>query len=70
VRPSRRGELDLDCIVVEESSGSFPIDLVAFLASNPTEADRVAGVFDFEAGLQDAEGDLVIVSAARPQRSR
>ena len=28
------------------------IDLVAFLAAGPVEADRVAGVFDFEAGLQ------------------
>ena len=33
------------------------IDRVAFLAAGPMETDRVAGVFDFEAGLQGAEGD-------------
>jgi hypothetical protein len=45
------GELDLDCAVVEEFGGSFAFDLVAVVASGPTKADRVAGVFDFEAGL-------------------
>jgi hypothetical protein len=45
------GELDLDCSVVDEFGGSFALDLVAFIACLPTKADRVAGVFAFEAGL-------------------
>jgi hypothetical protein len=44
--------------VVEKFGGSFAIDLVAFLAAGPMETDRVEGVFDFEAGLQGAEGDF------------
>jgi hypothetical protein len=67
-------ELDFDRAVVEEFGGSFALDLVAFVASGPAEADRVAGVFDFEDGLQGAEGDsppcAVTVSVAGPQRLR
>ena len=67
-------ELDLDRAVVEKFGGSFAIDLVAFLASGPVEADRVARVFDFEAGLQTPKATsppcAVIVSVAGPHRSR
>ena len=49
------GEFDLDCAVVEKFGGSFALDLVVFLASGPTKADRIAGVFDLEAGLQGAK---------------
>jgi hypothetical protein len=68
------GELDLDCAVVEEFGGSFALDLVAFFASVPAKADRVAGIFDLEDGLESAERDFaaraVIVRVAGPQRSR
>ena len=67
-------DFDLDCVVIEEFGGSFALDLVAFFASGPMEANRVARIFDFETSLQGAEGDLaacaVIVSLAGPQRSR
>ena len=56
-------ELDLEGAVVEKFGGSFAIDLVAFLAARPVKANRVAGIFDFEADLQGAEGDF----AALPQ---
>jgi hypothetical protein len=66
--PLTVGELDLDRPVVEQPSGSFGLDLIAFLAPDTVEFDRVARVFDFEAGLQGAEGDsppcAVIVSVA------
>jgi hypothetical protein len=62
------GELDLDCAVVEEFGGSFAFDLVAFVAPGPTEADRVAGVFDFEAGLQSAEGNITALRGDRQNR--
>jgi hypothetical protein len=68
------GELDLDCSVIEEFGGSFALDLVPFFASVPAKADRVAGVFDLEGGLESAEGDFAalrrIVRVAAPQRSR
>jgi hypothetical protein len=58
--------------VVEKFGGSFTIDLVAFLAAGPVEADRVAGVFDFASKAPKAISPpcAVIVSAAGPQRSR
>ena len=56
-------DLDLEGAVVEKFGGSFAIDLVAFLAARPVKANRVAGIFDFEADLQGAEGDF----AALPQ---
>jgi hypothetical protein len=40
------------------SAVPFALDLVAFLASGLTKADRIAGIFDLEAGLQGAEGDF------------
>jgi hypothetical protein len=43
-----RSELDLDGAAFEEFGSSFALDLVAFVASGPAEADRVEG----EAGLQ------------------
>jgi hypothetical protein len=49
---------DLEGAVVEKFGGSFAVDLIAFLAAGPVKADRVARVFDFEAGLQGAEGDF------------
>ena len=61
-------ELDLDGAVVEKFGGSFAIDLVAFLAAGPVEADRVAGVCDFEAGLQGAEGDCAALRGDRQRR--
>jgi hypothetical protein len=61
------GELDLDCSVVEEFCGSFAFELISFIASGPTEADRVAGVFNFEAGLPSTEGNF---SALRGDRQR
>src|SRR5271168_2324141 len=54
--------------VVEKFGGSFTIDLVAFLAAGPVEADRVAGVFDVEAGLQGAEGDFAALRGDRQPR--
>jgi hypothetical protein len=48
--------------------GSFALDLVALIASGPAEADRVAGVFDFEAGLQGAEGDFAALGGDRQRR--
>ena len=62
------GEFDLDRAVVEKFGGSFALDLVAFLASGPTKADRIAGVFDLEAGLQGAEGDFAALSGNRQRR--
>jgi hypothetical protein len=68
------GELNLDRPVVEEFGGSFALDLIAFFTSVPAKADRVAGVFDLEDGLESAEGDsrpcAVIVRVAGPQKSR
>jgi hypothetical protein len=61
-------ELDLDRAVVEKFGGSFAIDLVAFLASGRVEADRVARVFDFEAGFQGAEGDFAALRGDRQRR--
>ena len=52
------GEFDLDRAVVEEFGGSFASDLVAFVASGPAEADRVAGVFDIETSLHGSKGDF------------
>jgi hypothetical protein len=60
-------ELDLEGAVVEKFGGSFAIDL-AFLASGPVEADRVARVFDFEAGFQGAEGDFAALRGDRQRR--
>jgi hypothetical protein len=40
---------------------------MAFVASGPAEADRVAGVFDFETGLQGSF-DLVGLSREVPYR--
>jgi hypothetical protein len=54
------GEFDLDCAVIQEFGGCFALDLVAFVASGSTEADRVAGVFDLEDGLESAEGDFAV----------
>jgi hypothetical protein len=62
------GEFNLDCAVVEQFGGSFALDLIAFLASGPVETDRVAGVFDFEAGLQGAEGDFAALRGDRQRR--
>ena len=62
------GELDLDRSVVEEFGGPFALDLVAFLASGPVEADRVARVFDFETSLQGAEGDFAALRGDRQRR--
>src|SRR5258708_25718571 len=61
-------EVDLDGAVVEKFGGSFAIDLVAFLAAGPVKANRVAGVFDFEAGLQGAEGDFAALRGDRQPR--
>ena len=61
-------ELDLDRAVVEEFGGSFALDLVTFVAPGPTEADRVAGVFDFEAGFQCAKGDFAVLRGDRQRR--
>jgi hypothetical protein len=59
---------------VQKFGGSFAIDLVAFLAARLVKANRVAGIFDFEAGLQAPKAlsplCAVIVSLAGPQRSR
>ena len=52
----------------EKFGGSFAIDLVAFLAAGPVEADRVARVFDFETGLQGAEGDFAALRGNRQRR--
>jgi hypothetical protein len=62
------GELDLDRAVFEEFGRSFAVDLVAFLASGPVEADRIARVFDLEAGLQGAEGDFAALRGDRQGR--
>ena len=68
------GEFDLDRAVVEEFGGSFASDLVAFVASGPAEADRVAGVFDIEPASMAPKAIsppcAVTVSVAGPQRSR
>ena len=61
-------ELDLKCAVVEEFGGSFALDFVAFFATDPMEADRVARVFDFETGLQGAEGDFAALRGDRQPR--
>ena len=67
------GEFDLDRAVLEEFGGSFALDLIAFFASVPAKADRVAGVFDLEAGLERAESDFSALrgdgQVAGPQRS-
>ena len=60
-------ELEL-VAVVEQLGGPIALDLVAFLASGPTEADRVAGVFDFKAGFQGAEGDFAAFGSDRQHR--
>jgi hypothetical protein len=44
---------------------TLPLDLVALLASGPAETDRVACVFDLEAGLQGAEGDFAALRGDR-----
>jgi hypothetical protein len=62
------GEFNLDRPVVEGFGGSFAFDRVALLASGPAEADRVAGVFHFEAGLQGAEGDFAALRGDRDGR--
>jgi hypothetical protein len=62
------GELDLDCAVVEEFGGSFALDLVAFFASVPAKADRVAGLFDLEDGLESAESDFAAPRGDRQGR--
>ena len=61
-------KLDLDRAVVEEFGGPFAIDFVAFFATGPVEADRVACVFDFETGLQSAEGDFAALRGDRQLR--
>jgi hypothetical protein len=61
-------ELDLEGAVVEQFGGSFAIDLVAFLAAGPVKANRVAGIFGFEAGLQGAEGDFAALRGDRQRR--
>ena len=53
---------------MEEFGGSFALDLVAFFASVPAKADRVAGVFDLEDGLERAEGDFSALRADREPR--
>jgi hypothetical protein len=50
------------------SASPFALDLVAFLASGPVEADGDAGVFDFETGLQGAEGDFAALRGNRQCR--
>jgi hypothetical protein len=62
------GELNLDRAIVEEFGGSFAINLVALFATDPMEADRIASVFDFEAGLQGAEGDFAALRGDRQPR--
>jgi len=62
------GELDLDRAVVEEFGGPFAIDLVAFVASDPMKADRVACVFDFVTGLRGAKGDFASLCSDRQPR--
>jgi hypothetical protein len=68
------GELDLHGSVVEEFGGSFALDFVSFFASGPMEADRVAGIFDFETASRAPKAIsppcAVIVGLAGPQRSR
>src|SRR5271156_1955265 len=44
------------------------LDLVAFQASGPAKPDRVARVFDFETGLQGAEGDFAALRGDRQCR--
>jgi hypothetical protein len=61
-------ELDSEGAVVEQFGGSFAIDLVAFLAAGPVKANRVAGIFDFEAGLQGAR-DRPLRRSLRPTKA-
>jgi hypothetical protein len=67
--PLSQANSTLDCAVLEEFGGSFAFDLVSVVASDLTEADRVTGIFDFEAGLQSAEGDFAASGDDR-ERSR
>jgi hypothetical protein len=61
-------ELDLESAVVEEFGGPFALNLVAFLAAGPVKANRVPGIFDFQAGLQGAEGDFATMVGDRDRR--
>ena len=58
------GEGDLDGAVVVEFGGAGTSDFVAFVEAGPGEEDHRAAVFELEAGLHGAVGDLAMAVGA------